>query len=553
MTVINPVITTTLAGKASTIASAMMLLFSASTVAAASDDNEQQKIAAGKSIFAQYGIDDDLPKLGVSSLVQGEHLVEHVTRTVTYRDQVHQSTVYLVKNTDRKGNIDLRIKYDENALDEQEDLIEQIENATRTQYRLRHWAQSYDPTSVEAITDANGNVSVSFNYSKYGLPQDIAYFRFLSVKVDIVNGKPHKMVISNRRPFKLDGTNVEQYNQHISFDTLSNGKLIIDEKYIEMTGTKKGKPIKIVETVEPVAFYDDTAEVEIIDHQRLTEVSDPRFREEQVEVNRTFPLLGDMVRQQGIDLPLPFGLSMSYRNQDMSLPTNDFIIGGVRLNDFFDPNDTFADVTAEAMTLRGDINILPFWNMFGYIGKINVDANVDASYTGEAGQIIKDKLNDALPGVGDKFCEGVSVLCNKARLNVPLQLEYDLVGVGTTLSVGYKQFFASVTATYSMTRMEGNTDWGDGLITVQPMLGYQLADYRAQIFVGAEYQGLDNRMQGHVVAGDIEFDYDVGVDLNNWAYLVGFNKQFGKNYNLTVLYNKGETRNAFTLNFGYRF
>lgn len=85
------------------------------------------------------------------------------------------------------------------------------------------------------------------------------------------------------------------------------------------------------------------------------------------------------------------------------------------------------------------------------------------------------------------------------------------------------------------------------------MLGYQLADYRAQIFVGAEYQGLDNRMQGHVVAGDIEFDYDVGVDLNNWAYLVGFNKQFGKNYNLTVLYNKGETRNAFTLNFGYRF
>lgn len=191
--------------------------------------------------------------------------------------------------------------------------------------------------------------------------------------------------------------------------------------------------------------------------------------------------------------------------------------------------------------------------MFGYVGKINVDANVDAGYTGEGGQYLKDKLNDRLPGLGDKFCDGLSALCNRGRLNVPIHLEYDLRGVGTTLSVGYKEFFASVTGTYSQTRLKGLDDWGDGIVTVQPMLGYQLVDYRTQFFVGAEYQGLDSRMDGRVKTGDIEFDYDIGVELNEWAFLTGFNKQIGKNYNLTMLYNKGETRDSLTLNLGYRF
>lgn len=132
-------------------------------------------------------------------------------------------------------------------------------------------------------------------------------------------------------------------------------------------------------------------------------------------------------------------------------------------------------------------------------------------------------------------------------------MEYDLRGFGTTLSIGYKEFFASVTGTVSQTRLKGLTEWGDSVVTIQPMIGYQLVDYRAQLILGAEYQGLEPRMSGHVKSGELEFDYDIGVDMNKWAYVVGFNKQIGKNYNLTFMYNKGETRNAMTLNLGYRF
>ncbi|GEA59199.1 hypothetical protein [Vibrio comitans] len=528
------------------------IILSCSFNVLAEENSQFQPELKGKQIFKHYGIDDDLPKLGISSLDMGEHLVEQIDRTIYLGDEERKSSVYLVKSTDQKGNIDLRIKHERSQLDDHVDAIEEIEKSTRTQYRLRNWAQSYDPASVRATELDNGDVNVSFNYSKYGLPQDIAYFRFMSVEVLISDGKPQTMQISNTTPFKLDGYSIEEYRQVITFQQLESGKLIMIEKSVEMNGKKRKKPVRIVESIVPIALYDEEG-VNIIDEARLTEASDPRLIEERVEVNRTFPLMGDMVARQGIDLPLPFGISMAYRNQDMNIPTNDFVIGGIRLNDFFDPTDTFANVNAEVLTLRGDVNILPFWNMFGYVGKINVDANVDAGYTGAAGEKIQEMLNNKAPGLGDEFCDALTAICQPGRLNVPLNLKYDLVGIGTTLSVGYKEFFASVTGTYSTTRMEGSSSWGDGLITVQPMLGYQLVDYRAQFFVGAEYQGLKSRMQGRVITGDIEFDYDVGVELNEWAALVGVNKQFGKHYQMSLLYNKGETRDSMTLNFGYRF
>ncbi|MFA0266381.1 hypothetical protein AB4490_06150 [Vibrio cyclitrophicus] len=536
----------------SVLASAL-LLTTPNFASAAETKTYSEVMEKGRALFDKYGISHDLPKLAISSLVQGEHLVEHAHRTLEIGDDVRDSSVYLVKNTDTKGNIDLRIKYNPEELDDNENLLDEIEAFTRTEYRLRDYAESFDSSSVRVKEIDDNKVIISFDYSKYGLPQDIAYFRFLNVDIELIDGEPKRMLISNEKPFKHHTYKVESYQQEIEFHSLPTDKLVIARKTTQVVGTTKNKPMKMTSIVEPVAFYEEDNGVQVVNEARLQEVSDPRMLEASVKLDRIFPLMGDMVRRQGIDLPLPFGVSVAYRNQDMDIPMTDYVIGGVRLNDLFDPEDSVATVKAESVSIRGDANILPFWNVFGYVGKVNVDANVDASYTGAAGEYLKDKLNDQFDGAGDLLCRQVSALCNRGRLNVPLHLEYDLRGVGTTLSVGYKEFFASVTGTYSQTRLKGLDDWGDGIVTVQPMLGYQLVDYRAQFFVGAEYQGLNSRMQGTVKTDDIEFDYDVGVDIDQWAFLTGVNKQIGKNYNMTMLYNKGETRSAVTLNLGYRF
>ncbi|QYK01671.1 hypothetical protein [Shewanella psychrotolerans] len=539
----------------------LALALSFGNLAYAGDDALQGAPAAVKSaeesVLERYGITDELLKLGLSSLSYDDQQVEHVKRTIEIDGEKHESDVFLVQSTDNRGNIDLRIKYDQNKLDADEDVITKIEEITKLEYRLKDYMESYDKSSLVVNEIAPDHVEIHFNYSKYGLPQDIAYFRFMQVKLTVLDGKASTMEITNNgRSFKYDDYRVTEYAQDITFDTLPNGKIIIKEKNIKAKGLKGKKPVNYEAKLEPVAFYDDVLGVMVMDQDLLSTVSDPRIREEKVDLDRMFPILGDFVRQQGIDVPLPFGVSVAYRNQDMNVGFNSFDIMGVNLDEFFDPESSIGTVNAESYSLRADINILPFWNVFGYIGKVNVDAVVDAHYTGK----MKDVFEDKLGVVGGKLAcaavesQGVDI-CSPGELNVPLHLEYDLVGVGTTLSVGYKEFFASVTASYSQTRMQGNDKWGDGIITVQPMLGYQFLDYRAQVFIGAEYQGLKPNMEGTLGldVGGQEFTFDVGVDIDKWAYLIGFNKQIGKNLNFTALYNKGETRSAFTLNLGYRF
>ncbi|MGS0693343.1 hypothetical protein [Shewanella sp. 0m-4] len=517
----------------------------------------QTKTEAQQNAFDRYGISDEIIKLGLSSLSHGDQMVEHVQRRFDDGGDVTESEVFLVQSTDHNGNIDLRIKYDQSKLDSKEDVIGNIEKISKIEYRLKNYLESYDKSSLIVNELSPEVVEISFNYSKYGLPQDIAYFRFMRVKLFVINGNPSHMQITNSKPYDYEGYRVEKYSQNIEFTTLVNGKTVMKSKIIKADGIKGKKTVSYRATIKPVTFYDDELGPLVIDQELLSTVSDPRIREEKVDLDRLFPLMGDLVRQQGIDVPMPFGFSVAYRNQDMNVGFDSFDIMGLNLDEFFDPSSSVGMVNAQSYTLRADVNILPFWNVYGVLGKVNVDAVVDAQYTGK----MKDVFEDKLGVVGGKLaCSAVAGagvdLCSPGEVSVPLHLDYDVAGIGTTLSVGYKEFFASVTATYSATRLEGQDNWGDGILTIQPMLGYQFLDSRAQIFVGAEYQGLKATMSGNLGYIDAlgrDFTYDVGVELEQWAYLVGFNKQIGRNYNITALYNKGETRSSFTINFGYRF
>ncbi|MFA0382521.1 hypothetical protein [Vibrio sp. 10N.222.54.A3] len=527
------------------------------------------------SIFEQYGIPEHLPKYGISTLSQGDHIVEHVRKVTSINEEASSSSFYLVQTTDLKGNIDLRIKYfqdqisqidGEPSLSEDGGAIDSIEYLTKTEYRLRAYSDSYDRSSVTVEELDERRAIVRFNYSKYQLPQDVAYFRFMRVEISVEDRKPVKMVITNSQPFTYGTYRIEDYRQEILISERYNGQFYVKSKTIVANGvTRKKEKLTLSLLMTPVAFYDDVDGVEVLDSEKLEEASDPRIREEKVEVSSFFPLMGDLVRRQGIDIPLPYGFSVAYRNQDMDLGFQSFDLGlgalGLQnLDKDFEPTETFAKVNAESFSIRGDVYILPFWNVYALAGKIKVKATIDAQYTSESLNEVKDSLNGIDPGLGDALCSALSneglPLCSPGRLKLPLSLDYDLLGVGTTLAVGYKEFFATLNMTASQTRLEGSSSWGDTLFVAQPMVGYQLVDYRAQLLIGAEYQGLDSTLSGNLGYVDAlqgEFTYDVDVSLNQWAYLIGFNKQIGKHYNITALYNKGETREAYTVSLGYRW
>lgn len=443
-------------------------------------------------VFEQYKISKDIPKYALSSLVQASDLVEHVKKTVTYNGESESSEAYLVQSIDHKGNIDLRVKYDEKKLSKNEDVLDQIAKLTRNEYRLRDFADSYDKKSVTHFKTGPHSAVINFNYSKFGLPQDVAYFRFMRVKLFLEHGKVTKMEVRNSQPFTFAGYSIDDYLQEITFDTLGGtGEVVMKQKIITAKGKRKNKPITLEYVTTPVAHYDDSGMgVVVLDQNLMSEVSDPRYREERVDLDRTFPLMGDMIRRKGIDLPMPYGVSLAYRDQDLNMDLTSFSVFGLDPNliaKFFDPEKTTAKINAKSVTLRGDVNILPFWNVFGYIGQIDINAKVKTQFRG----------NDEPICVVD--CNLLEIPeMDAVDLNIPIHLRYSSVGVGTTLAVGYKNLFASATATYTKTKLDGADDWGDGIMTYQPLIGYQLPDYRAQIFVGAEYQDYDDYLDGNV-------------------------------------------------------
>ncbi|WP_261396918.1 hypothetical protein [Photobacterium rosenbergii] len=502
-------------------------------------------------VFEQYQISKDIPKYALSSLVQASDLVEHVKKTVTYNGESETSEVYLVQSIDHKGNIDLRVKYDEKKLSKNEDVLDQIAKLTRNEYRLRDFADSYDKKSVTHFQTGPNSAVINFNYSKFGLPQDVAYFRFMRVKLFLEHGKVSKMEVRNSQPFTFAGYKIDDYLQVITFETLDDtSDIVMKEKVITAKGERKNKPIELEYVTTPVAHYDDNGMgVVVLDQTLMSEVSDPRYREERVDLDRTFPLMGDMIRRKGIDLPMPYGVSLAYRDQDLNMDLTSFSVFGLDPNfiaKFFDPDKTTAKINAKSVTLRGDVNILPFWNVFGYIGQIDINAKVKTQFNGNEEPICVVDCNLLeIPEMG------------AVELNIPIHLRYSSVGVGTTLAVGYKNLFASATATFTKTKLDGADDWGDGIMTYQPLIGYQLPDYRAQIFVGAEYQDYDDFLDGEVnfkVGGlPVTMPYHVGIDVDRWTYTVGFNKELGKSYNITGMYSTGEDRTSVTLNLGYRF
>jgi len=500
-----------------------------------------------RDLFKELNIPKHLPALALSDLGQSSNFIEHMDKTFTVGDKVKKSNLFLVTSEDTKGNIKMNIKYNPSQLDGRRKVLEDLKKLALTEYKLRQHAAIYDPKSVKLTRNDKGQEVVSFNYSQYALPQDIAYFRFLQVELVLDQGQVKTMVISNNKSFKHHYGKVINYRQTITFDQLENGEYVILSKHTQASGDCKGKPCEMNIKVTPVAFYHDDLGVVVKQEDLYQQLSDPRIEEQEVKLHQLFPILGDAVKRKGIDIPLPYGISMAYRNQDMDVDFSSFSIFGLSpelLDKFFDADESHAEVNAESLTIRGDVNILPFWNVFGLIGKVDVNADVEARFRG---------IDQCLGVViGDK-CLGEQIEIPQFDLHVPLHLRYNVYGVGTTLSVGYRQFFASLTGTYTRTQLEGTDGDGGSLVTVQPMLGYQMPQYRAQFFVGAEYQGLGDTMDGTVVFGDVEMDYNVGIKVEQWAYLIGFNKQLGQHYNLTGIISAGEDRTAATLNFSYRF
>ena len=268
--------------------------------------------------------------------------------------------------------------------------------------------------------------------------------------------------------------------------------------------------------------------------QKQITKKDEEYKTFFVELDRTFPLLGQAARKQGYDLPKPFGVSMVTMLQSTTLHMTSFELDGEDVSGIIGGKDAKVDSTAGAMLVRADMWLLPFLNVGVILGTTESSNDISLQWfpEGGLGGIIKP---------GEKFTLEDS------------QAESFVYGGGATVAGGIGDFFATIDFQY-ITAYTKVADAELSMFILTPMVGYNFTDYGARVLIGAQYQDQKEQIVAKLTndAGEVRTAI-VGLRSDKWAGLIGVDKTFNRHWSGSVMYTLGEDRSNLNLVVGYRF
>lgn len=250
-----------------------------------------------------------------------------------------------------------------------------------------------------------------------------------------------------------------------------------------------------------------------------------------VAAESMFPLWGDQAREQGIELPLPYGLSVGYMDQsDVTQSAN---LRSVKLDGSEQPLSVVSlddsEVDAEVSSLRFDVWVLPFLNVYALGGKMS-------------GTAVTPMTVDLPLGLPTQ-----EVLTTEAY-------EGTLYGGGLTLVYGYQNFIASLDVNYTQANLDLSASKIDTLL-VTPRIGFtsRILDRPFSLMLGASYMDLAQTITVEQDIGDRRLTTLLDIDsAKNWNTVVTAQLELDKHWQL-VLDAGFNDRNTLTGSLTYRF
>ena len=139
--------------------------------------------------------------------------------------------------------------------------------------------------------------------------------------------------------------------------------------------------------------------------------------------DRVLPLLGDLARERGIELPLPFGVGAVYYHLERAIEVTDVRVGrnGAPPTSVSDRAQFATDSRVDNLNVKFDAWLLPFVNVYAVVGYVWNESDTRLDVT----------LPPLLPGGQERT----------ARVTVPTSLDGTVGGVGLTLAGGYGPWF----------------------------------------------------------------------------------------------------------------
>jgi hypothetical protein len=256
----------------------------------------------------------------------------------------------------------------------------------------------------------------------------------------------------------------------------------------------------------------------LISELTIAQITDStNIKSTQTDNNRILPFWSDWAKQQGIDLPLPFGIAANYifmsRDVDVTDVTVQFLNRAPEsINDF----TSFAvRNNTSVAAVKFDAWILPLLNVYVSVGYASTIAKMNANITIERSIL-------PLPPV---------------ELDIETETKIaDLYwGIGSTLVAGYKSWFIMADANYGATspdELNNSIDF-TFLSARSGFMGKIGQDNSMKVWLGAAYLFSTTTLEITVPSGSSLGDVLVKIEqqpVNPWTFHSGFmislNKRF---------------------------
>ena len=252
------------------------------------------------------------------------------------------------------------------------------------------------------------------------------------------------------------------------------------------------------------------------------------------------PFFAQDVVDMGFDLPLPYGIGITYAHIDQELILTDLEVGfngaGTKPIEFVSFDN--ASAVNDSVQLMADAWVLPFMNVFAVFGVIDGSAPLEFTINGD--DALTQGGVDCTPPVPPSQVALCKLLQSK-QVTVPVDAEYHgtNVGIGTVLAGGWGDYFVAIPITYVVS----DIDIADSLISafnVAPRIGktFDLNDNgRLSVYVGGAYLDVEMDITGSVPipGGGGTIDYKIHQEnKDKWNALTGGNWDISKYWSWTA-------------------
>jgi hypothetical protein len=261
------------------------------------------------------------------------------------------------------------------------------------------------------------------------------------------------------------------------------------------------------------------------------------------------PFMKDLVGDRADSLPLPYGLAVVYSNtkEDLQLDNLDVTANGNPTSATSLLHLGHSDLKASTVLVKGDVWLLPFLDVFGFVGQASNKLSVDYSVNG----------TEVAQYYGSTACDDSTnrpAFCDR-NFTGTIDRDSDAVnyGGGALLAAAQGPAFALLGLIYAKSDASGD-DTKVKTFTVSPRAGWRfmtgdggvLSVYGGASFVDSKVQ-LSNQVVFETGAsGDNRIPAQVTLDYSisqkndhDWSYLAGANWDITKHWTLQGEYSLG--------------